>query len=81
MTTKSKASANKPVFRLAFASRNGTDLNYPVEVGAVFARKEAEKGLVARWTVIPADLKDGVLFLFPVKDEPDLLSGAEGAAQ
>lgn len=87
MTTNSKSNGNKPVYRLGFAPRTGIDRNnqptlgYPVEIGAVFARKDAEKGLIAKFQIVPQDLKDGVILLMPVKAEPDLLSGAEGAAQ
>lgn len=89
MTTTSKPA--RPAWRLGFAPRTGTDRNgqpvlgYPIEVGAVFARREAEKGFVAKFAMIPADLKDGVLLLMPMmsnRREPDLFSGSDdGAAQ
>jgi hypothetical protein len=86
MTNNSPSSANRPAFRLGFAPRTGTDKNgqatigFPVEIGAVFARKDADKGYVAKFSLIPADLKDGVLLLMPLKPESDLLPHAEGAA-
>ena len=78
--TKPKA---RPVYRLCFSAKNGTDgngqaqLHYPVEIGAAFERKDPTKGLVAKFHIIPTDFKDGVLFLIPAdtdrRDEPDLL--------
>ena len=87
MTTKSKSRSNLPLYRLGFAPRTGVAANgqptlgYPVEIGAVFARKDADKGLIAKFSIIPADLKDGVMLLMPVRARPDLLSNSEGAAQ
>lgn len=87
MTTKSKSRSNLPLYRLGFAPRTGVAANgqptlgYPIDIGAVFARKDAEKGLIAKFQIVPQDIKDGVILLMPVKAEPDLLSGAEGAAQ
>ena len=78
---------NKPVWRLAFAPHTGTDGNgqptigYPVEIGAVFARRDAEKGLIAKFRIIPADLKDGVLLLTPVRSQADMLPGMDEAAR
>jgi len=49
MPTKPKSRANLPLYRLGFAPRTGVSANgqptlgYSVEIGAVFARKEAEK--------------------------------------
>jgi hypothetical protein len=86
MTTTIKSA--QPAWRLGFAPRTGTDRNgqpilgYPIEVGAVFARREAEKGFVAKFAIIPADLKDGVLLLMPVttnRREKDLFTQDEPA--
>ncbi len=87
MTTKPKSRPNLPLYRLGFAPRTGIAANgqptlgYPVEIGAVFARKDAEKGLIAKFSIIPADLKDGVMLLMPIRTKSDLLAEAEGAAQ
>ncbi len=87
MTTKPKSRANLPLYRLGFAPRTGVAANgqptlgYPVEIGAVFSRKDAEKGLIAKFSIIPADLKDGVMLLMPVRTRTDMVSDAEGAAQ
>jgi hypothetical protein len=87
MTTKPKPRTNLPLYRLGFAPRTGVAANgqptlgYPVEIGAVFSRKDAEKGLIAKFSIIPADLKDGVMLLMPVRAKPDLLSNSEGTAQ
>ncbi len=70
MTTTTKSA--QPAWRLGFAPRTGTDRNgqptlgYPIEIGAVFPRRDADKGYVAKFAMIPADLKDGVLLLMPV---------------
>lgn len=85
MTTNTHTSG--PAYRLGFAPRTGRDANgqptigYPVEIGAVFHRKDRGKGLVAKFSIVPADLKDGVLFLLPIRREADLLTSEEGAAQ
>lgn len=80
MTTTKSA---QPAWRLGFAPRTGTDRNgqptlgYPVEIGAVFPRRDADKGYVAKFAMIPADLKDGVLLLMPVtttRRAPDLFA-------
>ncbi len=82
MTIKSASTANRPAFRLGFAPRTGTDKNgqatlgYPVEIGACFHRADPDKGLIAKFTIIPADFRDGVLLLLPVRHEDDLLSEA-----
>ena len=87
MTNTTQPSANRPAFRLGFAPRTGTDKNgqatigFPVEIGAVFSRRNPDKGYVAKFSLVPADLKDGVLLLMPVRQDDDLLSRAEGAAQ
>ena len=84
MTTQSQTKPKaRPVYRLCFSAKNGTDgngqaqLHYPVEIGAAFERKDPTKGLVAKFHIIPTDFKDGVLFLMPAdadrRDEPDLL--------
>lgn len=82
MTTQSNTSA--PAYRLGFAPFTGLDhngqqtLGYPVEIGAAFHRKEREKGLVAKFAIVPEGLKNGgVLFLMPVHQEPDLLSNVD----
>ena len=86
MTTQTSTASKKPAYRLGFAPRTGTDNNgqptigYPIEIGAVFNRLDAEKGMIAKFQIVPTDLKDGVLFLLPIKAEQELLSGPEGAA-
>lgn len=71
MTTQTKTNA-KPAYRLCYAARGGVDANgqaqlrYPVEIGAVFNRKDPTKGLVAKFHFTPADMRDGVLLLMPV---------------
>lgn len=87
MTTKPKPRSNLPLYRLGFAPRTGVAANgqptlgYPVEIGAVFSRKDAEKGLIAKFSIIPADLKDGVMLLMPVRIKPELNANVDGAAQ
>lgn len=87
MSPETQNTSKRPAYRLGFAPRTGTDnngqptLGYPIEIGAVFARRDAEKGLVAKFQIVPTDLKSGgVLLLMPVKSEPDLLEAAQGAA-
>lgn len=64
-----------PAYRLGFAPFTGSDRNgqpkigYPVEIGAAFHRKDREKGLVAKFTFLPADFTAGVLFLMPIREE------------
>lgn len=48
---------------------NQPRLDYPIEIGAVFPRSDAKKGLIARFQIVPTDLKDGVLLLMPVHEE------------
>lgn len=74
MTTDQQTlSASQPVYRLGFAPYDGTDRNgqkklgYPIEIGAAFQRHEADKGLVAKFRIIPANMTDGVLLLLPPK--------------
>lgn len=68
--SQSQAKA-RPIYRLCFSAKNGTNANgqanlgYPVEIGAAFERKDATKGLIAKFHIIPMDIKDGVLFLIP----------------
>ena len=79
-----------PAYRLLFSAKTGTDrtgqpnLSYPVEIGAAFHRREATKGLIAKFTIIPTELSEGVLFLAPVEDrtgdQPNLLVAAEKEA-
>jgi len=86
MSNETQNTSKKPAFRLGFAPRTGTDTNgqptigYPIEIGAVFNRLDAEKGMIAKFQIVPTDLKDGVLFLMPLKSESDLLTAAEKAA-
>ena len=88
-TTTKKA---PPVYRLCFSAKTGTDrngqpsLSYPIEIGVAFRRKDAGKGLIAKFTIIPTELSEGVLFLMPPaersKDQPDLLdTDTAGAGQ
>lgn len=82
MTTQSNAQT-LPAFRLSFAPFNGRDksgqatIGYPVEIGAAFHRKDRDKGLVLKFSVVPSDLKDGVLFLMPPRQQSDLFSEGE----
>jgi len=72
-----------PAYRLLFSAKTGTDrtgqptLSYPVEIGAAFHRREATKGLIAKFTIIPTELSEGVLFLAPVEsrshEQPNFL--------
>lgn len=86
MTKQTAHESKKPAYRLGFAPRTGTDNNgqptigYPVEIGAVFPRREAEKGMIAKFNIVPTDLKDGVLFLMPIKEKDDLSSHAGAIA-
>ncbi|WP_143742952.1 hypothetical protein [Maricaulis sp. W15] len=88
--TQTPTKKSPPVYRLCFSAKNGTDRNgqptlaYPVEIGAVFERRERDKGLIAKFTIIPTELKDGVLFLMPAdtdrRQESDLFeAGVETA--
>lgn len=70
MTSQSNSSL--PAYRLGFAPRTidadgQSIIGYPVEIGAVFHRKDRDKGLIAKITLCPADMRDGVLLLMPVK--------------
>ncbi len=75
MTAQSNAQTSRPTYRLCFSARTGVDRNgqptlgYPIEIGAAFARKDASKGLIAKFQIIPSDLKDGVLFLMPPRGD------------
>ncbi|MEM8772993.1 MAG: hypothetical protein AAGD92_15200 [Pseudomonadota bacterium] len=86
MSNQTAQSSKKPTYRLGFAPRTGTDnsgqptLGYPIEIGAVFERRDAEKGMIAKFQIVPTDLKDGVLFLMPVRSEPESASASEKAA-
>ena len=61
-----------PLYRAKFCSVNGTDehgkdiLGRPVEIGAVWERKDASKGAVLKLEIVPEGLRQGVLFLHPV---------------
>lgn len=63
----------RPIYRAKFCrvvgkDENGKDkLSRAVEIGAVWARREAEKGAVLRLGVVPQDLAGGILFLDPVQ--------------
>lgn len=67
----------RPAFRLRYSANEGTDANgqsklsYPVEIGVAFERNDASKGLIARFTIIPEDMRDGVLFLVPADASAD----------
>lgn len=86
MSNVTQTTSKKPAYRLGFAPRTGSDNNgqptigYPIEIGAVFNRLDAEKGMIAKFQIVPTDLKDGVLFLMPIKSEPDLLTQSDQAA-
>lgn len=72
MTIPSSQERSRPAYRLLFSVQTGTDkngqptLSYPIEIGAAFHRREAEKGLIAKFRILPTELKEGVLFLAPV---------------
>lgn len=84
MSTQSNSAL--PAYRLGFAPRTGRDdngqsiLGYPIEIGAVFHRKDRDKGLVAKFAIVPEGLKDGALFLMPVRQESDLAELPENPA-
>jgi hypothetical protein len=74
MTTQLNSSA--PAYRLGFAPRTVDSdgqsiIGYPVEIGAVFHRKDREKGLIAKIALCPADLRDGVLLLMPIRQSSE----------
>lgn len=72
---------NKPLYRVAFSRKKGTDekgqdvLSYPRSIGAVFARKDPTKGGIIELDLIPTELREGVLYLYPV-DEREEGAGA-----
>ncbi len=91
-TPQTTAKKAPPAYRLCFSAKTGTDrngqptLSYPVEIGAAFHRKDAGKGLIAKFTIIPTELSEGVLFLMPPGErgdgQPDLLdTDTAGAGQ
>ena len=65
----------KPIYRAKFCRIIGTDeagkdqLSRAVEIGAVWARREAGKGAILKLDIVPQDLASGVLFLDPVTAE------------
>lgn len=89
--TQTTTKKSPPVYRLCFSAKNGTDRNgqqtlaYPVEIGAVFERRERDKGLIAKFSIIPTELKDGVLFLMPAetdrREENDLFEADTQTAE
>ncbi len=89
MTTQSETRKSPPAYRLCFSAKNGTNgngqaqLSYPVEIGAAFERKDPSKGLIAKFHIIPMELKEGVLFLIPAdtdrREQGDLLEDAISA--
>lgn len=67
-------SKNKlPLYRVHFASIIGTDengkdkLGNSVEIGAVWQRKQADKGAILKLNVVPQNMSEGVVFLHPVE--------------
>jgi|GEM_PF-5881856 len=86
MSNETQNTSKKPAYRLGFAPRTGTDnnghsvLGYPIEIGAVFNRLDAEKGMIAKFQIVPTDLKDGVLFLMPLKQDQAELPLSKDAA-
>ena len=70
-------SNNRPAFRLCYSAQTGIgrdgrkELSYPIEIGACFPRKDPSKGLVARFTFLPDQMREGVLFLMPVDASDD----------
>lgn len=65
----------RPLYRAKFCrvvgqDENGKDrLSRAVEIGAVWSRREAEKGAVLRLDIVPQDLTNGILFLDPVQTQ------------
>lgn len=65
----------KPIYRARFARVIGKDqsgkdqLGRTVEVGAVWARREADKGAILKLDIVPQDFSNGVLFLDPVETQ------------
>ena len=65
----------KPIYRAKFCRIVGTDeagkdqLGKGVEIGAVWARREADKGAILKLDIVPQDFASGVLFLDPVTAE------------
>lgn len=63
----------KPIYRAKFCRIIGTDeagkdkLGKAVEIGAVWARREAGKGAIIKLDIVPQDFANGVLFLDPVE--------------
>ena len=62
----------RPIYRARFCRIVGTDengrdkLSKAVEIGAVWARREAGKGAIVKLDIVPQDFAAGVLFLDPV---------------
>ena len=71
-STKSSQGRARPAYRLLFSVQTGADqngqpiLSYPIEIGAAFHRRDASRGLIAKFRILPTELKEGVLFLAPV---------------
>lgn len=67
---------DKPLYRVTFSRFTGKDGNgrdicaRPLEIGAVWPRKEGKKGGVISLNLIPTDLvtRSGVMFLVPLDD-------------
>ena len=65
----------KPIYRARFARVIGKDqsgkdqLGRTVEVGAVWARREADKGAILKLDIVPQDFPNCVLFLDPVETQ------------
>jgi hypothetical protein len=70
--TQTTESKNRPLYRISFARKTGTDekgndiLGSAREIGSAWPRRDG-KGCVARFDHIPIELTNhqGVLFLFP----------------
>lgn len=62
----------KPIYRVKFCRVVGSDeakkdqLGKAVEIGAVWARREASKGAILKLDIVPQDLSSGVVFLDPI---------------
>ena len=76
MTKENTKPANQPVYRLGFAPYDGTDktgqpkLGYPIEIGGAFQRTQSDKGLVAKFNIVPENmLNGGVLLLLPPREQ------------
>lgn len=60
---------NLPLFRAKYCPIVGIDkdnneqLGSPIEIGAVWRRKDASKGAILKLDVVPQDIRNGVILL------------------